>query len=255
MFTLQHGRRHFFRLSRSAHRTFKYAIRTMMDINDGTSLSKSRLNEVSDEVRYRKQRRGADLVTSKLQLPTENLTDIELKINNKMNRASNVKGIKDILKDHWDDIQHPSILGKAMKKCKQWNEHEAVVSIMKMSVDGLKQLDIVQFNIFFDAMALRDSPEISIEYLNIMRKHYNLVPNVITFGLLIRACKYQPQHRYELAEKYWNMMQEVGVEPDLITYNEMIIVCARSCNVDRARQITCNIFVSMHQKPHCLIVI
>eukprot|EP01083_Nonionella_stella_P058831 154042_1 len=84
-------------------------------------------------------------------------------------------------------------------------------------------------------MGHADSPATCIKYIDIMLNKYGLIPDHITFGSLIKGCRYQCN--YDLATKYWNMMEEYNVVPNIIHFTEYISVCSAANQRDKAIEV------------------
>ena len=198
--------------------------------NIDNQISTDMVNDAFDHSLLRKKQRGDSKVLKSIRIPKHTDSKIKQKLNESQTQFDTLA----VIIEHLDSITHPSIFGKAMTKCKKQKGWYQAQRIMELALKSNIQLSTVLFNISFDIMAHSDSPERIIEYFDLMIHKYHLQPDIVTFTTLIKSCRKQAKHRYELAFKFWNSMSEFNVSPNLLIYNEMICVCSRAKQFDAA---------------------
>ncbi|KAI9305310.1 hypothetical protein BJ944DRAFT_282404 [Cunninghamella echinulata] len=98
------------------------------------------------------------------------------------------------------------------------------------------QPDEVTFTLMLHACAKKGEVE---RALNIFEDMVNqqLYPTDVTFNVLIHACAKRPDYYNEAFSLFDQMKNTYGFQPDLITYNTLIGVCAWKKDLSRARDL------------------
>eukprot|EP01083_Nonionella_stella_P280699 954892_1 len=182
--------------------------------------------------KHRKKMRGEKDVRLSVVGPSHVNKDIRTHIN----KANEAKHIVSIIRKNVRIIEHPSIFGKAMQKCNNLRDWNSVYEIMKLLESSDLTLDLIAFNIFFNSMAHSDSPQLSIQYFDVMIHKYALLPTVPIFGTMLKS--FRRQGKFKEAETFWNLMcDKYKLEPNEVAYTEMISVCAKCHEIEKGQKI------------------
>ena len=122
-----------------------------------------------------------------------------------------------------------SIYGKAMQLCTAKKHYHGIKKIMDIMLrqitdnNGIQieNVNAIVFNIFFNAMAKADEPDVAYRYFKIMTHDLNIMPDTIVLATLMKSCR--EQGRYNLAEIYWKLLENTD-NINHFHYHEMISV-------------------------------
>eukprot|EP01084_Bolivina_argentea_P022268 41382_1 len=187
-----------------------------------------------DNEKEKKKLEGTKRVRNPVNVPTTVNQDIQQLIN----KTTNTHKIVSIIQQNINNIQHASIFGKAMQKCNKVfpRDWQSVHQIMKTLIQSENTPTLIEFNIFFNSMIHSNTPQLTIEYFDLMIHKYKLIPNVIIFATLLKSFRKQGYVNY--AEKIYNIMvNEYGIQPDKFVYSELISVYSVAYQKDKATNI------------------
>merc|ERR1711969_111865 len=114
-------------------------------------------------------------------------------------------------------------------------------------------VSVVEFNIFFNAMARSaapDSAQRSAAYFARMTDELRLAPDVVLFATLLKGCRGARGTLCfaALALAYWRRMRsEFGVEPNALCFTELIACCARA-NDPKLAKLATSLFAQYIQR-------
>eukprot|EP01083_Nonionella_stella_P087689 243994_1 len=133
-------------------------------------------------------------------------------------------------------IEHTSIFGKAMQKCDSLRDWQSAHEIMKLLLASQLHPDVIVFTIFFNGMAHYDSPDLTTKYFNVMVDEYGIMPDVACLNTIIKS--FRLQGKVKQAERFWHMMNhKYHLEPDELSYTEMISVYAKRHDKEKGEQL------------------
>ena len=184
--------------------------------------------------RMKKQWRGEKRIKNAINIPTSANPDIQKSINN----LTSTNKIASLIKLNTNIIEHASIFGKAIQKCNKLSpkDTQSVIKIMDCLLESCNIPTIIEFNVFFNAMAQSNSPQIISDYFNKMTDKFEIKPTVLTFASILKS--FRKQGKVQYAEQYWHrIVNEFKLEPDEYCYSEMISVYSVAYEKDKATQI------------------
>ena len=152
-------------------------------------------------------------------------------VKRRLDRASDSKAIVQIMEQHHPHIQHAALYGKAMQKCNVLRNWHSVQLIMRMMLSNPNVApQCTEFHVFMNSMARSNVPsamEIVISCFHSMITTHRLIPDRITFGILLKCLT--KRCKYHEAVQCWNLMtHRFGLEPDVVLFTQMITVCSRA---------------------------
>eukprot|EP01084_Bolivina_argentea_P171004 296278_1 len=171
------------------------------------------------------------------ELKNINLNNNCASMNDLLSDCKNPNDIILMLQQHQQNIIDSSVYINAMKLCGRFirDDSRPIHAIFHLLLKSNIELNTIHFNTFFNNVP-DDSPLLCTGYFRLMTKTHKLIPDIVTFHILIKGCK--TQKRYRTAGKYWYLMKgEYGINPDNGLYKEMIIIYALSHKTDRAQKI------------------
>ncbi|KAI9765345.1 MAG: hypothetical protein M1840_007425 [Geoglossum simile] len=108
---------------------------------------------------------------------------------------------------------------------------EAFEALRLLRKDGRK-IPIAAINCILDALSFQGNAILALEHYKQLRSLCPDGPNTTTFNVLVRACGVS--HRKDLAMFLVSEMQAVGISPDLLTYDRLLLVCLQEDNYEDA---------------------
>jgi pentatricopeptide repeat protein len=108
---------------------------------------------------------------------------------------------------------------------------EAFEALHLLRKDGRK-IPIVAINCVLDASSFQGNAILALEHYKQLRVLCPDGPNTTTFNVLVRACGVS--HRKDLAMFLVSEMQAMGISPDSLTYDRLLLVCLQEDNYEDA---------------------
>ena len=150
-------------------------------------------------------------------------------IRKKISKCTDAKQIIQIIKDntHNNSIDH-TVFGAAIQRCGMLKNWSLALKIFELMNRCNIHKSIIEYTILLDVLCKNDQMKLALDIL----KQHNIKWDLPVFNSLIIGCKHRCN--VKLAEKLWNKLHANALKPDLVTFNSMISVYARSGLMDKA---------------------
>eukprot|EP01084_Bolivina_argentea_P042533 78419_1 len=205
-------------------------VNELTEQRDNRKLDTSESNYVSDHGKFVKTPYVIDTKQCKGDYIVKRLLDAS---------TESVK-ILEIIEKYHPNIQNAAMYGKAMQKCnvlRDWNRVKNIMNLL-MTNTNIKPT-LTEFHVYMNSIArsnLNNSMEIVIECFNLIINTYKLIPDTITFSILLKTFK--KSGKYNEAEKCWDIMiNKYNLIPNELIYTQMISIYSKAHQFEKGKQI------------------